>query len=204
MRRCLSMLVVYALAALGALLLLISLTPIAVWCARKLAGPWDDPRGDILVVLGGGMLGDGTLGQGSLLRAQYAVRAYREGGFRLIVITGGGSPVPVSAAMADYLLYQGVPKEAVLLETGSQSTRENALFSKRILDGLAGRKVLLTSDYHMFRAIRAFRHAGIQIEPRPVPDAIKRAQTVLGRWPAFLDVATEPAKIAWYFLRGWI
>ena len=65
-----------------------------------------------------------------------------------------------------------------------------------------GRKVLLTSDYHMFRACRAFRKAGLEVAPRPFPDAGKRAANWLGRWPAFLDEVVETLKIGYYFVRG--
>ena len=73
-----------------------------------------------------------------------------------------------------------------------------------LLDQLAGPKVLLTSDYHMFRAYRAFRKAGIDVQPRPFPDAIKQSMSRMNRWPVFLGLCTETTKIAYYFMRGWI
>jgi uncharacterized SAM-binding protein YcdF (DUF218 family) len=146
------------------------------------------------------MLADGILGWDSYLRAQYTVRTYREGGFHKILLSGGGSPVPVSTAMREYLESQGISKEAILVETASRSTRENALASRHMLEGLPGRKVLLTSDYHMFRAIRAFRRAGIAIEPHSLPDVIKRSQGMEYRWSALIDLGKETAKIVYYFL----
>ena len=65
-------------------------------------------------------------------------------------------------------------------------------------------KVLLTSDYHMYRAHRVFAKQGIQVEPRPIPDVLKRGAGWRGRWPAFLDLLTESAKILYYRARGWI
>ena len=195
---------VWVLASLGALLLLVTFTPLVASYAKILAGPWHDPGGEVLVVLGGGELEDGTLSQDSYLRAQYAVRTYRAGGFHKVLLSGGGSPAAVATVMREYLEFQGIPKEAILVETGSRSTRENALASKPILESLPGRKMLLTSDYHMFRAIRAFHKVGIQIESRSFPDAIKRSRRLTGRWPAFLDVSLETVKIAYYFCRGWI
>lgn len=35
--------------------------------------------------------------------------------------------------------------------------------------------VLLTSDYHMFRARRMFEKAGLKVVPMPIPDGLKRA-----------------------------
>ncbi len=193
------------LAMLGLLLLLVTFTPLDRWWATQLAGPWNDPKGEVLIVPGGSSLEDGTLGESSYWRAVYAARAWHEGGFKAIVLSGGGPPGrSVAESMRDFLAAQGVPRESMWLETRSGNTRQNALFTKPILDGIPGRKVLLTSDYHMYRARRAFEKAGIDVLPRPFPDVRKRAQNLFYRWDAFLDLAQESAKIVKYFLRGWI
>lgn len=124
-----------------------------------------------------------------------------------MVITGGpslSSSTPVALAMGEFVKCQGIPAEAVLLETASRSTRENALYSKRLPDNLPGRKVLLTSDYHMFRARRVFAKLGMHLSPLPIPDAEKQGGTWRGRWPAFLDLTVETCKIGYYWARGWI
>jgi uncharacterized SAM-binding protein YcdF (DUF218 family) len=161
-----------------------------------------------LVVLGGSVQEDGMIGGSTYWRAVYAARAWREGGFKTIVLSGGGPPqapqYSAAEAMRDFLVAQGIPREAIWLETRSRSTRENALFTKPILDGIPGKKILLTSDYHMFRAHRAFEKAGIQVNPRPFPDVRKRAQSALSRWGGFLDLARETAKIVYYRHHGWI
>jgi uncharacterized SAM-binding protein YcdF (DUF218 family) len=106
--------------------------------------------------------------------------------------------------MQEFLVCQGVPAQAILLEPDSRSTRENALFTRRLLGDAPGRKVLLTSDYHTFRAYRAFRKAGLTVLPRPFPDVLKRANAWQSRWPIFLGLATETLKIGYYWARGWI
>ena len=192
------------LTALGALWLLVTIAPVDVWWTKALAGPWNNPTGDVLVVLGGDSVED-VLGISSYWRSVYAIRAWRQGGFRTVVLTGGPSAgASVAERMRDFLVSQGVPASAIQLETNSHSTRENALYSRPILDGLAGSKVLLTSDYHMFRASRVFRKAGIAAAPRPFPDAAKRANGWLDRWPVFLSLCQETVKIGYYFARGWI
>src|SRR5882762_9137928 len=129
--------VVIFLAMLGALLLVVSTTSVASWWATRLAGPWDDPKGDVLIVLGGSLLDPGLMGPNSYWRAIYALQAWREGGFHDIVITGGGDPeTAVATVMKDFLTCHGVPESAVHVETRSNSTYENARFSKPILDQL--------------------------------------------------------------------
>jgi uncharacterized SAM-binding protein YcdF (DUF218 family) len=106
--------------------------------------------------------------------------------------------------MGEFLKCQGIPADAILLETASRNTRENALYSKRLLDSLPGRKVLLTSDYHMFRARRVFAKIGIQVLPLPISEVQSRGGAWQGRSLAFLDLCMETCKIGYYWLHGWI
>lgn len=197
--------IVTVLAAIGFLFVFVTFTPINFWWANYLAGPWNDPVGEVLVVPGADAI-DNTIGFSSYLRSVYAVLVWKQGGFRAIVVCGRGSAgqPAVAEQMRDFIVSQGVPMAAVRVETESHSTHENALKSKPILDQLAGRKVLLTSDYHMFRAYRAFRKVGIDVQPRPFPDAIKQSTSRANRWPVFLGLCIETSKIAYYFVRGWI
>lgn len=194
------------LAALGLLVVTVTVLPIDDWWIRVLVGPWNDPKGDVLIVLGADSLED-MIGAGSYLRSLYAIRVWRAGGFQRIVISGGtsnGGPRPVAIQMRDFLVCQGVPAEAITVETGSRDTHENALFTARLLAGDAGKRVLLTSDYHMFRAYRAFLKAGMHVEPRPFPDGFKRTSHWEQRWPIFVDLCQEGLKTAYYWARGWI
>jgi uncharacterized SAM-binding protein YcdF (DUF218 family) len=191
---------VAALAGLGLLMTVVTFTPLAPWYARRLAGSWDDSRGDVLIVVSAEKIDGGTLGLSSYWRSVYAGRAWREGGFRRVVVAGAG----VAPLMRDFLVGHGVPAEAIAMEETSASTRENALNVARLLAGTPGTKVLLTSDYHMFRARRAFRKAGLEVRPRPFPDALKQCSHYAARWPAFMGLVVESGKIVYYFLRGWI
>ena len=183
----------------------VTFTPIVGWWANALAGPWLDPRGDVLIVLGGAADNDGVMGQSSYLRSTYAFMAFTEGGFREVVISGGTQDAaPVAESMRGYLVCLGIPASAIHIEPYSRNTRENALFTKPILDRLSGRKVLLTSDYHMTRAHRAFTRAGVDVAPWPIPDVLKRVGRLQYRWGAFLDVSRETMALAYYFVRRWI
>jgi uncharacterized SAM-binding protein YcdF (DUF218 family) len=67
----------------------------------------------------------------------------------------------------------GVPEDRLILEDKSRDTYENAVFLKEKLtkDGDLGagkRWLLITSAYHMPRAIGAFRQAGFEVEAWPV------------------------------------
>ena len=66
--------------------------------------------------------------------------------------------------MKQYLLEQGIPGSDILPESESTTTLENLQFSKRILDGREGRKytALVTSNYHVYRALRYCRKIGLE------------------------------------------
>jgi uncharacterized SAM-binding protein YcdF (DUF218 family) len=195
----------WAFTFLGLVLAVVTLTPLDAWWAKKLAGGWNNPQGDVLVVLGGSeSSGDGIIAWDTYVRSLYAARAYREQGFPVIVVSGGGSRITVASSMREFLLSQGVPSSAVRVEDRSRSTRENAENVVKMLERMPGRKVLLTSDYHMYRALRCFRKAGLEVAARPVPDAFKRSGSLRGRWPAFLDLIAESMRIFYYWCRRWI
>jgi uncharacterized SAM-binding protein YcdF (DUF218 family) len=106
--------------------------------------------------------------------------------------------------MRDFFVCQGVPASAILIEGRSTSTRENAVFTAEMLRGIPGPYVLLTSDYHMFRAHRAFQKAGVEVTPAPFSDVLKTFNSPLKRWDGFLVLLTETTKIIYYRARGWI
>ncbi len=190
-----------ALALLGLILVMVTVTPLESWYARALAGPWNDPEGDVLILLGAEAPAGGYIGQETYWRSVYAARAWRDGHFRAIVVCGAAG---IAESMRDYLVFAHVPAEHIVLESRSSSTHENALFAASILKDMPGSKVLLTSDFHMYRSIRAFQKAGVQAEPRPIPDVLKRVSNRFQRVPLLVVLVTETAKIVGYQLRGWI
>ena len=187
--------------AIGLLWLIVTVTPLDRWWANALSGTWNDGvRGETLIVLAGDAGSDGIIGYSTYLRCEYAIFAWRRGDFHTIFLSGG----PQAYAMRDFLIGEGVPASQIQTESQSRSTRENALFAADSLLRTAGGKAMLTSEYHMFRARRAFSRAGLNVVPLPCPDVLKRASRWKERWSAFLDLVTESVKIVYYTSRGWI
>lgn len=186
------------LAAFGLLVLLILVTPIDRWWAHAYAGSIDQPRGDVLILLSAANDDHAVMSYSSYWRARYALLAWRTGVYRTIVVTGGGGP-----GIQDFLLAEGVPAAAILAEWQSTTTRENALNTARLLQGVPGTRVLLTSDFHMYRALRVFRRAGLNVTPYAVPDVIKRSRRWDERFSGFTTLVTETVKILYYRARGW-
>lgn len=194
-----------ALAAVGLLFVLVTVTPLDAWILHGLCPQWNDPHGEVLIVLGADSLPD-MIGLSTYWRCVYAVRVWRQGGFQRIVVSGGGPPggAAIADQMRNFVVSQGVPADRIMVERESRDTHENALFTTKLLVGTPGRKVLLTSDFHTFRASRAFRKAGLNVQTRPIPDVAKLVDRWLYRWNLFVDLTTETVKAAYYFARGWI
>ena len=189
------------------LLLIIHFTPLTKWWAWFLAGGSSNGQSDTLIVLAAEIEIDGVLGPASYIRTLYAVRAYRQTPFRSIIVTGGrsgASPKTMGDAMRDFLIANGVPAGIVHVESRAMSTRENALFVKSMLPDGSSRPVLMTSDFHMFRARRVFERAGIPVLTRPVPDVLRRSNHIVNRWGSFWTLALETTKIGYYAWERWL
>jgi uncharacterized SAM-binding protein YcdF (DUF218 family) len=197
------------------LLIVLYTSPLVPRLSGWLTGNWGDPKGDVLIVLGGTQLGQGTIGLSSYWRSVYAAQIFREGGFRRMVITGGhgGGPntISIAEAMANFMVGLGVPREDIKLEEESRSTRENALFTAGLFNQQAaagpewkGRTVLLSSDIHMRRAHAAFARAGLETVPAPSPDVGKRWASWADRWNCIGEIGLEIVKYGYYKMRGWL
>lgn len=186
-------------ALVGLVTILILTTPIDVWWAHAYAGSVDQPTGDVLILLSAANDDQGFISYSSYWRARYALKAWNTGSFKTIIVTGGPG-----TAIRDFLVAEGVPPGVILTESQSTSTRDNAANTARLLQGMSGTRVLLTSDFHMFRALRVFQKLGIKVTPYPVPDVMKSSQHWYGRFSGFETLVTESAKILDYRLHGWI
>ena len=192
--------VVGVFALIGVVVVLtVATTATTVW-GHRLSGPIIEPTSTVLIVLTGAGPIDGMLSESSYWRCIYAIRAWRTGSFQRILLSG-----EQSAVMKRLLVSEGVPSDRVDLEDKARSTRESALRTAAMLSGQSGPPpVLMTSDYHMFRARRCFEKVGLAVAPRPIPDAIKRSAEWYNR-PTILAIEiVEVSKIVGYRLRGWI
>ncbi len=168
-------------AALGTLLLFLqSLPPVAGWLMESLesrAGPVVQAAdgAQVIVILSGGLqrealeYGGDTAGARTLLRLRYgALLAHR---FGLPVLVTGGRPDNATrteaAAMAE-ILEREFFVNVRWQETQARDTAGNAALSAEILRA-AGieRIVLVTQAFHMPRAVRLFRAAGLEVVPAP-------------------------------------
>lgn len=181
-------------------LLLWSIPAASIWMRQGLERQFpqrnasDYPLVDAIVVLGGGIEGgrtDWRVGPHLQLgadRAWFGAQLYRAGRAPWLIVSGGNSDwssadEAEAGSMQTFVTDLGVPATAVLLETQSRNTEENALYTKRILDAHRFGKILLvTSAVHMPRALALFRAQGIDALPAPTDfDAVPR-KGMLQNW----------------------
>jgi uncharacterized SAM-binding protein YcdF (DUF218 family) len=195
-----------ALALIGALVLTVTFTPAVKWITQPLLCPWTSAASGTLIVLTGpsnsfeGNPPTVVIGDSTYWRAMDAAYVWRHAQFRVLLLSGDSAEQTVKPL----LTANGIPESSIVVENRANTTAENVQLSKPLLAGLPQPYVLITSDYHMYRASRCFARAGVQVQPLPAPDVLKRANSPLLRWNAFWTVAEEYAKVAYYRLRGWI
>jgi uncharacterized SAM-binding protein YcdF (DUF218 family) len=91
-----------------------------------------------------------------------------------IVFSGGSSSlISNEAREADYAAATfeslGVDKARLIMDRASRNTYENAVMSKQLAEPKPGERwLLVTSAYHMPRAVSLFRKLGFAVDPYPV------------------------------------
>lgn len=164
-------LLVAGFSSLGNILIL----PLEERFPRWAEGEGGSPDG--IVVLGGSFVtGIGAardsveLNESGERMTEFAALARRYPGARLVFSGGaGGGGVTESEAAARLLAEIGIEPARVAFEDRSRNTWENAVFTRALVSpGQGERWLLVTSAWHMPRAIGSFRAAGFEVEAYPV------------------------------------
>jgi uncharacterized SAM-binding protein YcdF (DUF218 family) len=166
-------LMLFGFLPLGSLLLLPLTERFPAWSNHD-----GDPDG--MIVLGGGINPEVSTARDSIEVTGSAGRIFAVADLarrfpRSRVVVSGGSgdlhdPLAIEAPLTVRLLERlGVATERIILEDHSRNTAENAAFTRELLQPKAGERwLLITSAYHMPRAVGCFRNVGIPVEPYPV------------------------------------
>lgn len=109
-------------------------------------------------------------------RVLQTLALYKQGKIKRILLTGGSGSVEHPDQRESYwirkvLLDAAIPESVIYVENESRNTWENAKFSTELVkrkQELSGRKLLITSAFHMNRAQACFKKAGLQFDIYPV------------------------------------
>lgn len=126
---------------------------------------------DAIVVLGAQVRPDGELSLQLQLRLEAALESYQKNPRPIIVCgaQGRNEPLPEGEAMKNWLLEKGLPKEDILSEIHSYNTYENIANARALLPENAKSVTIVTSDYHLPRALAISGDQGLTAEGVPAP-----------------------------------
>jgi uncharacterized SAM-binding protein YcdF (DUF218 family) len=176
--------------------------------------PWDDTRGppDGIVVLGGAITPDVSAARGEVALNEAAERvtaavalARRYPAARIVYSGGSAALISGNAKEAVWAvrLFEslGIPQARIIAEEQSRNTVENAVFSLLLAMPRPGERwLLVTSGFHMPRAMGVFRQAGFPVEAYPVDWRTRGPQDALRPFPT-LSGGLERADTA---VREWV
>ena len=164
-----------------------------------------------IVVLGGGVKRGGVdaidrVDWDSLSRVVEGIRLWKGMPGSKLVLSGGRyskKDIPSGEAMAAVALKFGVPREAMILETKSWDTDDEA----RLLKPVLGKKpfVLVTSALHMERSLITFRKMGLHPIPAPTDYKARELRIYFGSFlPRAGAVQMTEAGLHEYVGTAWV
>jgi len=128
---------------------------------------------DCGIVLGGGMVTydddyDRIAFQQNTDRIMQAVYLYKIGKIKTMLISSGSGSLVYrdmleATLLKKYCISIGIPDSVILVDSLSDNTRQNAINSAQILKRRfpQGKFLMITSAFHMRRALACFKHEGI-------------------------------------------
>ncbi|HAZ10429.1 MAG TPA: hypothetical protein DCY56_04910 [Candidatus Omnitrophica bacterium] len=165
-------------------------------------------KADAIVVFGGGVGETGSPGKSTIERARYAVELYKQGYSNKILFSSGYVYVYNDADnMKLFAISMGILEKDIILEEKANSSYENVIFSKKILDKNKWRSILLVSSpYNMRRAELVFNKwaKDIKVTYTPVDKTQFYDRTSGVKLEQIKAILHEYLGIVYYFIRGYI
>lgn len=183
-------------------------TPALWWLASPLKVAQPPAQADAIVVFAGGVGESGQAGQGYEERVQHAVALYQQKYAPRIIFSSGHTftfrETDVMRALAISL---GVPDEAIMLEHQAGNTVTNVQFTHGILTQHGWRTALLVSSpYHMQRALRVWRKQAPEVEviAAPIPFSRFYGNESGVEWRQIQAVLHEYIGLLYYWWKGYL
>lgn len=123
---------------------------------------------DYVIIHGAGLLGGDRVSKLLADRLDKAIEVYQMAPVPPVLIPSGGKgsdeTISEAEAMAGYLQEKGIPADRIIREDQSTTTFENLANSKAIIDAQGGSRhtALVTSNYHVYRALRYCHRIGLK------------------------------------------
>ncbi len=117
---------------------------------------------EYVIVLGAQVRGS-TPSKTLNMRIQTAADYLNENPGSKVICSGGqgsGEDITEALAIQQGLIMRGIEKDRIILEDTSTNTVENLTFSQNMISSLDANIVIVTSDFHVFRAKKIAEHLG--------------------------------------------
>ena len=130
------------------------------------------PPAPVCLVPGARVYGDGRLSIVLRDRCARALDLYRAGAVKHILLSGDHGPCAGGEvlAMRNFMLGQGVPRAALLLDYGGYDTYHSMVRARRLYG--VGKCVVVTQRFHLYRALYIARKTGL--DARGVPADMRK------------------------------
>ncbi|MBI2093771.1 MAG: YdcF family protein [Candidatus Omnitrophica bacterium] len=183
-------------------------SPFIWWVAEPLQLREKPQRSDAIVVFAGGVGESGQAGGGYQERVKHAVDLFHQGMADRLIFSSGYTFVFREAEMMGSLaLSLGVPASKILLETKAANTFQNVTRTAEILRRNGWHSALLVSSpYHMRRALLTWHTQAPEIEVIPTPPEHSQfyVRDSSIRWEQIRGILQEYGSMVYYWYKGWI
>ena len=181
-----------------ALLLALGLVFGSLWVAVSTHAEMDEAREvDVIIILGSAVWPGGRPSPSLEARIRHGIAVYRQGMADYLLFSGGVGRWPPAEAevMRRMAVSEGVPDEAILLDTESRSTLQSVRCADSMMRRRGWTTALIVSDpFHMLRATIMARDEGIQAWGSPALDS----PTYTIRHRRYYYTLREVIAIIWY------
>ena len=123
----------------------------------------EDYPADAVIVLGAGVYKDGSLSPILENRMKKTIEVYRTGTAKEVFVSGDHRDGEYDEVdhMVEYLKKHGVPEEAIRTDYDGYSTYESIY--QAVNDHHIRRAIIVTQEYHLYRALSIARHYDMQV-----------------------------------------
>lgn len=151
-------------------LLLLAILAFLYWTVSQYDDQTLPPDAPKTAIVLGAALWDNNPSPALKERLSAAIQLVRKGNVNRLILSGGlgrRDQLTEAEAMRDYLTARGIPESMLVLEEKATNTWENLQFSAKLIPD-SKRVLVITHDYHMFRAVKIAKQIGIEPVPYPV------------------------------------
>ncbi len=130
------------------------------------------PQGLDVIVLGAQVYSAERMGMSLTNRVERAAEYLQANPAVNCIVTGGqggNEPCPEALAAKNALVRKGIDPARIYMEDKSRNTRQNLRFAMEVAreNGLGTRVVVVSQNFHMYRAVRLARSAGFDAYALP-------------------------------------